>query len=166
MSGIKDQGEKSLDKLLSTLTATLHPDTYVFTTHASEATAPPFSACRMLFREGPRAATAASKEKDEDKEGDEAGGGERVTAVVTRSYAEARGMAYLFPCEMITLDVESSLEAVGFMAAVAARLAGECGVGVNPVSGFWHDHLFVPEGKGGEALGVLERLAAERRGGA
>lgn len=160
MSGMKDQGEKSLDKLLSTLTATLHPDTYVFTTHASESTAPPFSECRMLFREGPR---AASKEKDEGKE-EEAGGGERITAVVKKSYADAQGMAYLFPCEMITLDVASSLEAVGFMAAVAARLAGECGVGVNPVSGFFHDHLFVPEGKGAEVMGVLGRLAAEKRG--
>ena len=32
-------------------------------------------------------------------------------------------------------------------------------MGVNPVSGFFHDHLFVPEGREGEAVGALRRLA-------
>jgi hypothetical protein len=46
---------------------------------------------------------------------------------------------------MITLNVYSSLEAVGFIAAVGAKLNK---IGVNPVSGFFHDHCFVPvEGK-------------------
>ena len=38
------------------------------------------------------------------------------------------------------------------------------GMGVNPVSGFFHDHLFVPEGREGEAMGALRRLAGEARG--
>jgi hypothetical protein len=36
--------------------------------------------------------------------------------------------------------VHSSLDAVGFMAAVTTRLA-KINIGVNPVSGFYHDHL-------------------------
>lgn len=63
---------------------------------------------------------------------------------------------------MITLDVQSSLEAVGFMAVVAGRLA-ERGMGVNPVSGYWHDHLFVPLGREEEAVMVLRELAEESR---
>jgi len=37
-------------------------------------------------------------------------------------------------------------------------------MGVNPVSGFYHDHLFVPLGKEGEAVETLRELAAEKRG--
>jgi hypothetical protein len=60
---------------------------------------------------------------------------------------------------MITLNVHSSLEAVGFIARVATELAKH-GMGVNPVSGFYHDHLFVPEGRERDALEILGRLAA------
>jgi ACT domain len=61
---------------------------------------------------------------------------------------------------MITLNVHSSLEAVGFIAYVAGKLA-ERGIGTNPVSGFWHDHVFVPVGREGEAMAVLEGIARE-----
>jgi hypothetical protein len=63
---------------------------------------------------------------------------------------------------MITLEVNSSLEAVGFMAVVAGKLA-ERGIGVNPVSGFWHDHCFVPLGREEEAMEALGELAEEAR---
>jgi hypothetical protein len=61
---------------------------------------------------------------------------------------------------MITLNVHSSLEAVGFMAAISTKLA-ENGIGVNPVSGYYHDHCFVPLGKANEAMKVLQDLATE-----
>ena len=61
---------------------------------------------------------------------------------------------------MITCKVHSSLEAVGFMAVIATRLAQK-GMGVNPVSGFFHDHLFVPLGREEQALECLEELAKE-----
>lgn len=48
------------------------------------------------------------------------------------------------------------------MAVIATRLAGS-GMGVNPVSGFWHDHLFVPVGREMEAVKVLAELAEEKR---
>jgi hypothetical protein len=56
--------------------------------------------------------------------------------------------------------VHSSLEAVGFLAAITARLA-KAGMGVNPVSAFFHDHLFVPAERAGEAMAMLEALARE-----
>ena len=68
-----------------------------------------------------------------------------------REEAEKHGIAHEFPCRMITLDVHSSLEAVGFIARIATELARR-GMGVNPVAGFHHDHLFVPEGREGEAM--------------
>ena len=63
---------------------------------------------------------------------------------------------------MITLNVHSSLEAIGFIAAVSEKLT-EKGIGVNPVSGFFHDHCFVPVGREVEALDVLEKLADEAK---
>jgi hypothetical protein len=63
---------------------------------------------------------------------------------------------------MITLDVHSSLEAVGFIAAISARLT-QANIGVNPVSGFFHDHLFVPFGREADALKLLAEMAEEAK---
>jgi uncharacterized protein len=41
----------------------------------------------------------------------------------------------IFACRMITLNVHSSLEAVGFLAAITRQLA-QAGMGVNPASAF------------------------------
>jgi hypothetical protein len=84
---------------------------------------------------------------------------EGLTIITTPEAAAAHGLTFTFPCRMITLNVHSSLEAVGFMAVVAGKLSGR-GIGANPVSGFWHDHVFVPEGREGEAMTVLEGIRA------
>lgn len=63
---------------------------------------------------------------------------------------------------MITCEVHSSLDAVGFMPVLTGRLA-QRGLGCNPVSGFFHDHLFVPVERGEEAVRVLEELARDSR---
>ena len=85
---------------------------------------------------------------------------EGLTIVTSETAATAHGLQYSFPSRMITLNVHSSLEAVGFIARVASKLA-EKGIGVNPMSGWFHDHLFVPVGKEGEAIAALEDLARE-----
>nr|WP_281404536.1 ACT domain-containing protein [Pyxidicoccus fallax] len=56
------------------------------------------------------------------------------------------------------MSVHSSLEAVGFIAAVSTRLAAH-GIGVNPVAAYFHDHLFVPSARATEALALLESFA-------
>ncbi|KAK6000900.1 hypothetical protein QM012_002983 [Aureobasidium pullulans] len=134
-------GEISLAKLLATLTATLHPQTYVFAVVACESQLPPFSEVEMFFREAKA---------------------EGITVITTQEYAGSHGLEYSFPCRKITLDVTSSLDAVGFIAVVATRLAA-AGMGVNPVSGFYHDHLFIPLGKEEEAFRVIAELAEEKR---
>lgn len=139
MTTMQDPGEKSLDKLLSSLTTVLHPETYVFARLDHAAALPPLPSIQLLFRES-----------------------EAVTVIVTKAYAEEHKLDFFFPSKMITLDVTSSLEAVGFMAVIATRLA-TLGMGVNPVSGFYHDHLFVPEGREGEAVEELRKLAEEKR---
>jgi hypothetical protein len=134
-----DPGEKSLEVLLSTLTTTLHPTTYVFVTLKDAANLPPITDIQMLFRES-----------------------EGITIIVSKEFADAQEMEYFFPSKMITLNVTSSLEAVGFMAVLATRLATK-NMGVNPVSGFYHDHLFVPLGREEDAVQELELVAEENR---
>jgi len=133
--------ERDLRILLSSLTTTLHPDTFVFITMPDEVTSigalPPSLNARMAFQES-----------------------EGLTIVTTRASADSHGLQYSFPSRMITLNVHSSLEAVGFIARVASQLA-EKGIGANPVSGFFHDHLFVADGREEEAVEALKNLAEE-----
>ena len=82
---------------------------------------------------------------------------EGVTLILPRDEAEAAGLPFTFPCRMITLEINSSLDAVGFLAAVTAKLA-EGGIPVNPVSGFYHDHLFVPAGRAEDAMTILRAM--------
>ncbi|KAH9222623.1 ACT domain-containing protein [Leptodontidium sp. 2 PMI_412] len=131
-------GETSLATLLSTLKTRLHPETFVFLTLAKGEAPPASLFIQMLFREA-----------------------EGLTVITTQESAEAHRLEYIFPSKMITLDIHSSLEAVGFMAAVSAKLT-ESGIGVNPVSGFFHDHCFVPLGKEQDALKALDTLARIR----
>lgn len=133
-------GETNLKALLKTLVPKLIDGVYVFVTVA-EHDVPQNLVPRMMFREA-------------------ANGQKAVTLIILKSEAEAHGLAFEFPSRMITLDVHSSLEAVGFMAAIATELARE-NMGVNPVSGFYHDHLFVPDGREQDALKVLERIAEQ-----
>ena len=46
-----------------------------------------------------------------------------MTIVVRREEAETLGLPCQFPSRLITLSVHSSLEAVGFLAVITARLA-------------------------------------------
>ena len=87
---------------------------------------------------------------------------EGTTLIVSKDIAAAHNLAGEFPCRRITLNVHSSLAAVGFMAAVAACLS-DAGISTNPVAGFHHDHLFVPADRANDALAALERLAADAR---
>jgi len=127
-------GETSLDALLKTMTPELQPGIYVFVT-LQDGQTPNDIKPRMIFQEP-----------------------QGTTLILQRSEAQDAGLAYEFPCRMITLAVHSSLEAVGFMARIASALAKH-DMGVNPVSGFFHDHLFVPEGREDDAMQVLRDMS-------
>ena len=83
---------------------------------------------------------------------------EGTTVVVRREAAESAGLSGQFASRLITLTVHSSLEAVGFLAAITGRLA-EAGISVNAVSAFYHDHLFVPDHRADEALHHLQNMS-------
>ncbi len=129
-------GEKNLERLLRGMTATLADGTFVFVT-CPDRNWPAGLTPKMTFEEV-----------------------EGTTLIVRDEDARRFGLPHEFPCKMITLNVHSSLEAVGFIARVASALAA-AGMGVNPVAGFFHDHLFVPEGREQDALKILAALAQD-----
>lgn len=85
---------------------------------------------------------------------------EGTTLILEQSQADRAGLPYDAVFALITLTVHSSLEAVGFLAAIATQLASH-GISVNPVSAFYHDHLFVPVSQTEKALALLQTLIDE-----
>jgi len=87
---------------------------------------------------------------------------EGTTLVLEKDAAEKAGLGGSMQT-LITLDVHSSLEAVGLIAAVTSALA-DAGISVNVFSGFYHDHLFVPASREAEAMSILKELSARHAG--
>lgn len=131
------RGETDLSNLLSAMKPVLMPDVLVFSTLPSGQPVPDNIDAMMVFRE---------------REG--------TTLILREEETQAASLPGSFRCRMITLTVHSSLEAVGFLAAITTRLA-QAGMGVNPVSAFYHDHLFVPADRAEEAMAILEAMGGE-----
>ena len=83
---------------------------------------------------------------------------EGLTLILTKQEADCHKLAYSAIFSMITLEVYSSLEAVGFIAAIASWLA-QHNISVNPVSAYYHDHLFIPVARSREAMNLLQEFS-------
>jgi len=79
---------------------------------------------------------------------------EGVTVVVSKENAEKLGLATDFLMSWITLNIHSSLEAVGLTAAFSTAL-GKNNISCNVIAGYYHDHIFVAEKDKDKALSVL-----------
>ena len=88
---------------------------------------------------------------------------EGITLIFERSIADNEGLAYEFIARMITLNIHSSLEAVGFIAAITSKLAG-AGISANTISAYYHDHLFVPTDRANTAMKLLDELRNDAAG--
>jgi uncharacterized protein len=86
---------------------------------------------------------------------------EGISIIVTQQQAGDSGLAFDASWACITLEIHSSLSAVGFLAVVTTHLA-RAGISVNPISAFYHDHLFVPWAKKEGALQALIALSRSR----
>ncbi|WP_257165784.1 ACT domain-containing protein [Bradyrhizobium sp. SRS-191] len=127
--------ERNLDALLRRMSPELQDGVFVFCSLAPADEPPLALTPLMLFRE---------------REG--------ITLIVRREEAEQAGLIHQFAARLITLSVHSALDAVGFLAAVTTALAA-AGISVNAVSAFHHDHLFVPEGQGEQAIRLLREMS-------
>lgn len=83
---------------------------------------------------------------------------EGLTLVIREATADANGLVYEGVFRRITLEVHSSLEAVGLTARFAERLARR-EISANVFAGFYHDHIFVPAIDADRAMGALATLA-------
>ncbi len=84
---------------------------------------------------------------------------EGTTLILAKKEADARTLPYTGVWSRITLAVNSDLAAVGFLAAITAKLAA-ANIPVNAVSAFHHDHLFVPQESAEKAMSKLQELSA------
>ena len=126
-------GETDLSKLLAGMCPELRPEQFVYV---------------VINEEVPRELNAIGVFYER----------EGTTLILERSEAERFALPYTFPCRMITLNVHSSLDAIGFLAAIANKLT-ERGISANTVSAYYHDHLFVPCDRAEEALAALRELS-------
>lgn len=129
-------GETHLDILLRTMTPELQDGEFVFCTLAPEHLAhlPCEPVCQFREPEG-------------------------ITLILARKQAEEYQLEYAYVSRMITLTVHSSLNAVGFLAAITTTLAAQ-GISVNAVSAYYHDHLFVSVDRAHDAMRVLQELSS------
>ena len=127
-------GEKDLENLLRDMEPKIEPGRYVFCSVEEQLLAE-IDNPLLVFRE---------------REG--------PTIIVTKETAETLGLEFTSEWGLITLSVHSSLEAVGFLAAVTHHLA-KANISVNAVSAFYHDHLFVPYDMIEEAHNLLVSIS-------
>ena len=131
-------GEKILDKLLRAMSPTLIAGEFVFCS---------FAKARYGDHSDldPIAAVTES---------------EGLTLVIPKSKADQRGLEYESVFRGITLNVHSSLDAVGLTAALSRRLA-EHGISANVIAGYFHDHIFVQNKLAEEAIATINELSRQ-----
>ncbi|MEM7802570.1 MAG: ACT domain-containing protein [Chloroflexota bacterium] len=125
------KGEKDIRVLLQNINPILQEGVYVFVTceRRQEQDLKPNAICRFVEEEG-------------------------VTLIMLKDEAEHLGFDYIFPCQRITLNIHSSLEAVGFLAAISKELTA-AGISSNVISAYYHDHLFISNEQVDEAMNIL-----------
>ncbi|MGB3493992.1 MAG: ACT domain-containing protein [Elainellaceae cyanobacterium] len=149
MTPIPAPGETQLSTLLASMHPVLSIDEHVFCV-VSGSESSHASVTQSLLKEYPDIFPIGQFQEEEG-----------TTLILKRADADQMGLAYEFVARKITLTVHSSLSAVGFMAAIATHLSQQ-GISVNPVSGYYHDHLFVPSDRADEAMQHLLSLSRQQ----
>lgn len=132
--------ERDLSKLLSTLSVTQQDGVWRFETIAAEAA----SWSELVNLRDVRGIAMLFQERE----------GLTVVTKATKETPEHNRWAWL------ELSVFSDLQAVGFLARVAAALT-EAGVPCNAIAAYHHDHIFVPEARAIDAIAAIEALRTD-----
>jgi hypothetical protein len=131
-------GETDLERLLATLTVSRRSDEYVVI---------PFPATAVE-----RGSLAVGDGIDAVMVENEA-----VTVVATGAAAAANNWPQDRHWAWLTIDVHSSLEAVGLTAALANALTA-LDIPCNVIAAYYHDHLLVPVDRADEATAGIDAL--------
>ena len=123
-------GETNLDVLIRNMEPVLNEGEYVFASVTD-------------IEKIPRSMTICEVK---EKEG--------MTIVISKKDAEQLGLAIDFVAAWITLNIHSSLDAVGLTAAFATAL-GKNNISCNVIAGYYHDHIFVATKDAAKAMEVL-----------
>lgn len=129
-------GETNLTTLLRTMNPVLHDGAYVFCSLPEPVSLHPADVLGS-FREP-----------------------EGLTVIIRQEVADRLHLPYSFVAAWLTLQVHSSLTAVGLTAAVSQALAKQH-ISCNVVAAYYHDHLFVDQAVAARALAALQDLAGQ-----
>ena len=136
-------GETDLSRLLATLSPTLQEGEFYF------ASLRPQRGCDALADAARAAAIGTFREA------------EGLSLILPAAHTELPdGAARSTTQRLISLEVHSSLEAIGLTAIVSQRLA-ELSISCNVVAAFHHDHIFVSADKADAAVDALRGIQAD-----
>jgi hypothetical protein len=79
---------------------------------------------------------------------------EGITLIISKAYADRLGLNYSNIMSWITLQIHSSLEAVG-LTAVFSSILSKNNISCNVIAGYYHDHIFVLKEDAKKAVEVL-----------
>ena len=125
------KGESDLDKLIKNMDPILEDEELVFCTLPPDQAEDYLMICQGYYIE---------------REG--------VTVIISRHLADINQLGYDLVFKRITLNVHSSMEAVGFLARITEVLAAQ-GFSVNVISAYYHDHLYLQSNQAEDALNTL-----------
>ncbi|MGL6128129.1 hypothetical protein SAMN05421786_102374 [Chryseobacterium ureilyticum] len=127
------EGEVNLKNILKNLNPLLNEGKYVYCT-VDNINEIPFFKILFLFKET-----------------------ESITVVLKKEDAEAMNLSFSYVASWITLEVHSSLSAVGLTAKFSQALS-DAGISCNVVAAYFHDHIFVDEKDAAKAIEILNGL--------
>lgn len=134
----KKTGETNLDKLIANMEPILNEGDYVFVTvFNTSSISRAITICEVKEKEG-------------------------TTVVLTKKDAELLELPFDYVASWITLNIHSSLDAVGLTAAFATEL-GQNNISCNVIAGYYHDHIFVAKKDAQKALQVLRLMSKKRK---
>lgn len=83
---------------------------------------------------------------------------EGVTFVLKEEIAKSLELSFDGTFKWITIQVHSSLSAIGLTAALSQKLTNEK-ISCNVIAGFYHDHIFVPTKDFDRAMAALKSIS-------